>query len=192
MNCMARHKSSLRRIALGIVATLALVGSTAGGLMAADNTATGNIAGVDANLDDSNMFTLNTVQLALVKTAFLTNGTQLNTGDTVPSGTAVRFLIYVDNPADVGTNDMNVSDPLVGFTYVPNSIKVDNSLASGATEAAIYAAVNATAALTDAVSNVDVAGFNAGTVSAGSAAGNLQVNIAANRVWAMLFEVTIP
>jgi uncharacterized repeat protein (TIGR01451 family) len=167
-------------------------GLSPGSAYAADNTATGDIAGVGADLTDSNIFTVNLSTLALVKTAFLTDGTQLTSGDAVPSGTLVRFMIYIDNPTAVDVSDVNVQDVLdPTFTYQAGTIKVDNSQATGATEAAIYAAVNATGALDDAVDLVDVAGITGATVSAGSSAGNQQLDILASRVWAMLIEVRV-
>ena len=173
---------------VAVVCTLAL--ASAGIAHAADNQGTGDIAGVGAALADSNVFTLNATTLALVKAAFLTNGTALASGSSVPSGTLVQFLIYIDNTTPIAVNDVNVQDVLdAAFTYQAGTIKVDNSQNTGATAAAIYTAVNATAALTDAISNGDVAGISGVTISAGSDAGNAQLDIAASKVWAILFTV---
>ena len=179
-----RKLAGLAALALGIL-VLAPVGA-----QAADNTATGDIAGVGADLDDSNTFTLNSTTLALLKTAFQ-SGVELSSGDTLPKGTLVQFMIYVDNATAFGVNDINVSDLLdVGFSYQLGSIKVDNSEATGATTAAIYAAVNATVALTD-LNDGDVAGISGATITAGTTGGNGAVNAAASTVWAMLFDVTV-
>ncbi len=156
------------------------------------NTATGTIAGVDADLDDSNTFNINTTTLALVKTAFLSDGTPVADGADVPKGTTVKFMIYVDNTTDVPVSNVSLSDVLnAAFAYQAGTIKADASQATGATAANIYAAVNAAAALTDAVSGVDGAGITGATVSAGSDATNATVNVAANTVWALLYTVKV-
>lgn len=191
---MKRHGPETRGVAIVLAIAVLTAWAWPGATFAADNTATGDINGVGGDLTDSNTFTINSSTLALVKTAFLTDGTQLGTGDSVPKGTNVRFLIYLDNPTGVPVTNVNVSDTLVGgaggFAYVANSIKVDNSVGTGGTEAAIYAAVNATAALTDA-NDGDVAGISGAVVTAGSTGGNAQLDIAASAVWALLFEVTV-
>lgn len=157
---------------------------------AADNQATGDVAGVDADLGNSNTFTLNSTTLALVKAAFLNDGTPLASGTTLARGTVVQFLIYIDNSTTVPVDSINVVDVLAaGFAYQAGSIKVDASQNTGATAAAIYAAVNATAPVTDAISGADVAGINAATISAGQSAGNAMLSIPATRVWSMLFTV---
>jgi hypothetical protein len=174
------------------IASVAVLGAAPAGVFAADNQATGDIAGDGSDLNDSNVFTLNTTTLGLVKTAFLTDGTQLTSGDDVARGTAVQFMVHVDNPTDVPVIDLNLEDVLdPAFVYQASTIKVDNSVASGSPPAAIYAAVNAAATLDDAVDAVDVAGISGTTVSAGSGAGNAQLDIAADRVWAILFTVEV-
>jgi len=159
---------------------------------AADNQALGDINGVPADLTDSNTFTITPSTLALVKTAFLTNGTELTSGDSVPAGTVVRFMIYIDNTTAVPVTNVNVQDVLdAGFAYQAGTIKTDNSVATGGGTAAIYAAVNATAVLDDGVDATDEAGISGATISAGSGAGNVQLDIVASTVWAMLLEVTV-
>jgi len=135
----------------------------------------------------------------LYKRAFLSDGTPVADSSNLPVGTRVHFLLYMNNPSAPPLNDVNIVDPLDPlFAYTPvasgGMLKVDNSLAPGASEAAIYAAVSATANLTeDAVDGSLVAGYTPGTltISAGSSAGNATLNIAPNSVWAMLFEVTL-
>lgn len=181
------HRINAVRVLAILAAVLCFVPVTA---RAADNTATGNIAGVDADLSNSNTFTLNTTTLALVKAAFLADGTPLVSGATLARGTAVKFLIYVDNTTGVAVDSVNVSDALAaGFAYQAGTIKVDASQNTGATAAAIFSAVDAQTALTDAVSGADVAGINAGTISAGDGSGNAMVTVPAGKVWAILFTV---
>jgi hypothetical protein len=75
-------------------------------------------------------------------------------------------------------------------------LKVDNTVANCAAasctageESSIFTAVNASAARTDAV-DADVVSITGSTIDAGNAnVANGQVNIAANRVWALLFTV---
>lgn len=187
---MTRTTRSRRRMAGAALAALLVAAGPV--VRAADNTATGDIAGIDADLTDSNTFTINTATLALVKTAFLTDGTQLASGATVAAGTLVQFLVYLDNPTGVTVADVNVEDVLdPAFVYQAGTLRIDNSLGTGATEAAIYAAANATAALDDAVDGADAAGISGATVSAGSGAGNAQVDAAAGAVWALLFTARV-
>jgi len=94
---------------------------------------------------------------------------------------------------------LNISDTLEPtFIYTPIAsggiLKVDNSADTGASEAAIYAAVSSASNLTeDTVNGILVAGYTSGTttLSAGASAGNATLNIAPSKVWAMLFEVTL-
>ena len=169
---------------------------------AANNTGTGDIAGDAAALQDSNVFSLLSTgsALQLVKRAFLMDGTPITTGATLPTGTTVKFMVYVSNAASITVNDVSmqdVLDPL--FSYQANTIKVDNSVANcaGASctaveEAAIFAAVNAASAGTDAV-DVDALSFTGGnTVDAGNQnQANAQLNAAANSTLAILFNVTM-
>ena len=127
-----------------------------------------------------------------MKAAFLSDGTPILSGTTVPRGTPVKFMIYMDNATTVPVDSVNVQDVLVAaFAYQPGTIRVSNTANSGSTVAAIYAAANAAPTLTDAVSNADIAGINAATVSAGSGTGNGVVTVPASKVWAMLFTVKV-
>jgi hypothetical protein len=182
--------SGARRAAAATIALAAVVVCTPPTAEAADNTATGDIAGVGADLTDSNTFTLTSTTLALVKTAFR-NGTEMVSGATVPRGTLVQFMVYVDNATAFSVDDLNVSDVLdPAFVYQPGTIRVDNSVATGATNAAIFAAVSAAAPVSDA-NDGDAAGMSGTTLTAGSGGGNAQVDIAASRVYAVLFDVTV-
>jgi hypothetical protein len=103
----------------------------------------------------------------------------------------VQFLVYVDNTTAFSVDDLNVSDVLdPAFVYQTGTIRVDNSVATGANHAAIFAAVSAAAALTDG-NDADAAGISGTTITAGSGGGNAQVDIAASRVYAVLFDVTV-
>ncbi len=189
----------MRKTVVAMVAMFALVlmPSIA---MAADNQGAGDIAGVAADLTDSNIFTLNPVTLALLKRAFLANGTPLTSGDSIPRGTVVKFMIFVNNDTPVPVSDITIQDVLdPGFSYNSPSIRVDNSFTcvgdpcTVAEEALIYAAVNATGALTDAAGD-DVASFN-GTdtidVGNGNEVINAQADVLANTAYAVLVTVTV-
>ena len=161
-----------------------------GPVMAADNTGTGDIGGDAASLNDSNTFSLFSTTLSLNKMAFLGNGTQLTSGSTLPRGTEVRFVIYIDNPTVFSVDDVSIQDVLdPAFAYQPCSMKVDNTLASGATQAVIYSTVNAVAGTVSDAIDADVASAVGVTIEVGDQnVANSQLNIAANSVWAILFR----
>ena len=180
-------------LTLGVLLTL---GSVA---QAADNTALGDVAGVPGDLVDSNLFTLNRYAAALQKRAFLTSdNTALGSGDTLPAGTSVDFLIYLSNESDLSIDDVGILDTLVGFTYVGGSLHVLNTTAActsgcdAAEELAIYNATRVAGAKTDGTPD-DEASFAAGTVEVGdnTTGTNTQQDAAANFVLALVFTVTI-
>jgi len=168
--------------------------------LAEDNTGTGDINGVSAALADSNVFQLSsTGALALVKTAWMTSdGSPITSGSTVPQGTSVDFMIYINNQSSVAINDVSIQDVLdVLFVYQTESIRVDNSVGDcGATcdaaeEAAIYAAASAVGNNLDAVDG-DTSSFAGVTVDVGNqAVGNARLDAAANKVLAVVFTVQV-
>lgn len=177
-----------RRATIAIVIGAAvLISSTA---LAATNQGTGDIAGDAAALTASNVFSLNSAQLALVKRAFLPDGTALASGANVPTGTLVKFLIYIDNTTTVPVSDLSAQDILAAtFAYQAGTLKIDNSVATGATEAAIYAAVNAQTAGSDVVDG-DAVSLSGSTINVGNQSqANAQLDIAASKVFAVLFTV---
>ena len=171
------------------------------GAQAATNQGIGDVAGVGADLVDSNVFTLVSSTPTLVKAAFLTSdNTALTSGDTLPAGTSVDFLIYLNNEADTAIADVTIQDTLAGFTYVAGTIRVLNTtaectltLCDAAEELGIYNDVRVTAALTDAVlSPGDSASFVGSTVDVGnSAQANDQQDAAANLVLAVVFTAAL-
>ena len=191
------------RSPLALLALVAIVLVAAPSAQAATNTASGDIAGVGADLGSSNTFTLSAQALALIKRAFLADGTPIANNATLPRGTVVKFMIYINNNTTFAVNDVSVQDVLAAsFAYQTGSIRVDNTVANCAAvactaleEAAIYTAVNASAARTDAVDSPDPVSYTAGTttIDAGnqSVVANGQVNLTGSRVWAMLFSVTM-
>ena len=181
-------------LVLGVLLTL---GSVA---QAADNTGTGDIAGVGADLVDSNIVTLTPSTPTLVKAVFLTsNNTALTSGDTLPTGTSVDFLIYLNNEADVAILDVTIQDDLTGFTYTAGTIRVLNTtaecavtLCTAAEEFTIYNNARVVAAGTDAVAAGDTVSFVSTTVDVGNQVqANDQQDAAANVVLALVFTATL-
>jgi uncharacterized repeat protein (TIGR01451 family) len=159
--------------------------------MAAPNQGTGDVAGIDADLANSNIFSLSATTLALTKMAFLTDGTKLTSGDTLPRGTEVQFVIYVDNTTAFGMSDVSIQDVLdPAFAYQSGSMLVDNSSATGDTQTQIYTAVSGGAAVTDDPLDGDVASAVGVTIDVGDSdvGTNGQLDIAPSSVWAILFR----
>ncbi len=197
---MKRHSKNMQHFAalmLGVFLILSPVAE------AALNTGTGDVAGDPAALVDSNAFELLSTGagLTLVKTAFLTaGGTQLTTGATLPQGTLVDFMIYVDNKASVVITDTSIQDVLDPlFAYQAGSIRVDNTHVNcaGASctlgeEVTIYASAVAAGAGTDAVDAPDTVSFAGVTVDVGDqTVANGRQDAAANRVLAVVFTVQV-
>ena len=168
---------------------------------AENNIGLGDINGDSAALADSNVFQLSSTGagLELVKTAWMTSdGSPITSGSTVPQGTSVDFMIYINNQSSVAINDVSIQDVLdVLFVYQTESIRVDNSVGDcGATcdaaeEAAIYAAASAVGNNLDAVDG-DTSSFAGVTVDVGNqAVGNARLDAAANKVLAVVFTVQV-
>ncbi len=182
-----KWKTCFTMTAMAFVAVAILLSGPA---MAADNTGTGNVADVPGSLNASNIFSLIPTSMSLNKMAFLTNGTQLTTGDNLPRGTVVEFVIYIDNTTAVGMSDVSIQDVLdTAFAYQGSSMLFDNSALTGATEAQIYTAVSGGAAVTDLI-NDDQASAVGVTIDVGNSVvlGNTQVDVAPSSVWAILFR----
>jgi hypothetical protein len=134
--------------------------------------------------------------LAIVKKAFYTDGTPVPNNETIPSGTKVKYLLYVNNPGGP-VNDMSVQDVLDStFVFVPNSLRFDNTIdncsqldCSAAEEDSIFSAVESGTQGTDGVDG-DVVSFGADIIDAGDEnAGNAQLDIQGSRIWALIFTV---
>jgi len=176
-----------------VVAFIAAALLIPGSAMAAPNQGTGDIGGINADLANSNIFSLSSTTLGLTKMAFLADGTQLTTGATLPRGTEVQFVIYVDNTTLFpisGVSMQDVLDPT--FAYQTGSMKYNNTLSSGASQALIYSTVSAPAAsvATDAISD-DVASAVGVTIDVGNSVvlTNTQVDVAADSIWSIFFRV---
>jgi len=181
------------------IALVAMASLTIPSAQAATNTGTGDIAGIPGDLTPSNTVTLTSATLALIKRAFLADGTALANNASLPKGTLVKFMIYINNNTNVGANDVSVQDALVGFAYQAGTIKTSNTfnncaaaICLPAEEALIYAAVNAGTAKTDGTPD-DEASYTAGTTTIDLGdqivTTNTQLDIAAGKVWAAIFTV---
>ena len=167
---------------------------------AAVNTAIGDIAGNPADLVNSDPFTLIPSTPTLVKAAFLTNGnTALTDGATLPAGTSIDFLIYINNETDIDLVDVGIIDALAGFTYVGGSLHVLNTtvectltLCTAAEELNIYNLARVAGAKTDGVDG-DEASSVAGTIEVGdnTTGGNGQQDAVANTVLALVFTAIL-
>ncbi len=186
----------LAALMLGVLLTL---GSLA---QAADNIGVGDVAGDNDALLNSTIFQLfSGGQLTLIKTAWLTaDGTPIASGATLPAGTEVDFMIYVNNKAVLPIDDVTISDTLnVLFSYTAGTIRVDNTescsvtICIAAEEQAIYDAAIAAGVGTDIDDGVDNVSFTGGdTVDVGDAnQNNTQQNAAADSVLAVVFTVTV-
>jgi len=142
----------------------------------------------------------------LVKRAYLPDGTQL-TGDgseTLPRGSTIQFVIYFNNPGAAQT-DIEVQDLLdPTFAYQATSMRTTtmtacaNLICDATEEQAIYDALSLAPLRTDdpdgALPGGDEVSYTSGTltVEAGDrVSANLQLDVNANTLWALLFEAKI-
>ena len=138
----------------------------------------------------------------LYKKAFLTDGTPIASGTTLPKGTLVKYLIYINNIGGA-VSDVSVQDQLdPTFAYQTTSIRMDNTVDKCAAavctaleEDTIFTAVNGTGALDDGIDLVDEVSYISGPpeiIDAGNQnQANKQLDIAADKVWALLINVKI-
>ncbi len=196
-------KQAIERLQAGMTA-LALILALGAVILAppfawaATNQGTGDIAGDATDLTDSNIFNLTTTTLGLVKRAFLaSDGSAITDGAILPKGTLVKFLIYVNNTTSVQVDDVSARDVLAAtFAYQTGTLKVNNTTnecaaasCTAGEEATIFSDVDAVAASTDAVDG-DVVSITGTTIDAGNQnVANGVLNIAADKVWALLFTV---
>ncbi len=134
--------------------------------------------------------------LAIVKKAFLLDGTPLAAGSTVPKGGFLRFLLYINNQGPA-VQDVSLADALdPAFAYVGGSILTTSSppacalfACAAAEEAGIVSAAISGTPGTDALAD-DTVSYGATTVYAGDqSAGNTQLDIAGGKIWALVFTV---
>ena len=182
-----KWKTCISVTAMAFVAAVLMIPGSA---MAAPNQGTGDIGGINADLANSNIFSLSSTTLVLNKMAFLADGTQLVTGSTLPRGTEVRFVIYVDNTTTFPLSDVSVQDVLdPAFGYITGSMKASNAISTGVSQAVIYSTVNAVAGTVSDAVDGDVGSFAGVTIDAGNQnAANSTLDVAGSSVWAILFR----
>ncbi len=137
----------------------------------------------------------------IVKRAFQLDGTPIAGGTTLPTGMPVRFILYIDNVggavADATLQD--VLDPV--FAYQTGSMKMDNTLLPSVVcpggvcdEAAIFTQLDGSGiVLGDGDADADAGSYSAGTktidLGDGNNSNNAQLDLAADRVWAVVFTI---
>ncbi len=173
---------------------------------AATNSVTAGIGGINngtLNGGDgtgTGQFTLNTVNLALVKQARDLAGTVLPDGSNVTSGQEIFFVLYVDNLTNYSAGNLQISDLLneTQFTYTLNSIET-TVVPTGSTDAAIWAGTwtalsDALGGPDDIASITDTGGpVNPDRLTIGAVGGqvNQGADIPGNSLRAIRFKVTV-
>ncbi len=144
---------------------------------------------------------LSSVDIALVKQARDTlTGNLVPDGTNVSSGQTLSFVLFVDNVSNITLFNTTMNDALneAEFTYIPNSLETIE-IASGSSIAAVWG--NPWAALSDTIgapndraSCVDSggpAGLDRITVGADPVQTNQQLDIPAQRLRAIRFQVQV-
>ncbi|MBE0502139.1 MAG: hypothetical protein IBX47_11950 [Desulfuromonadales bacterium] len=189
--------AAVRSILLATFTTSLIFGPSSA--LAVQNIATWDIAGVAQAQATFDLVSFNAGAITLNKTAFVAGAattTELLDNATVPATTAVDFMIFVNNQNGSAVNNINIADALpAGFTYVPAFIKVNTAntcaalVCTPAERAVLYE--NAALVVNQNVEPTDVAGFAAGTISAGLGAGNAQLDVGAGAAFALVFRATV-
>ena len=162
------------------------------------NQASGDIGGDGSLLIDSNVVTLNSVTLDLVKQARDLTGTVLPNGSDVVSGQEIYFVLHVDNTTSFPAVDVQLTDLIdeAQFAYVAGSLE-QTTVASGSNDAAIWAGT--WTAMTDVGADDDASATDTGgpasadriTVGAVAAQPNQSVTISGPSLKAFRFRVTV-
>lgn len=193
----------LRSILLATVTGALIFGPTSA--LGALNTATWDISGVSQADATFELISFDAGNITLNKTAFLVaDGSELTDGATVPVGTQVDFMIFVNNENTAAVNNVNIEDILLAaeFDYVAGNMRITTggSCAALTCDPAERNTLYTSSVLigNEAVEASDVAGFTADspavgdeTVSAGLGAGNAQLDLAADEAFALVFRVTV-
>ncbi len=172
---------------------------------AENNIGLGDINGDSAALADSNTFQLSSTGdgLELVKTAWMTSdGSPITNNSTVPKGTYVDFMIFVNNKGSIAINDISIRDVLDPlFVYQADSIRVDNSVGDCALavcdtteEAVIYAAASAVLPTNSDGVDGDTSSYDGPTTTVDAGDENVlngTLNAAADSVLAVVFTVQV-
>ncbi len=173
---------------------------------AVTNTAEGGIGGIDNGTlvggdgTGTAQFTLESVELALVKQARDLGGGVLPDGAEVYPDQEIYFVLFVDNPADFPAGDVEITDLLdeTQFTYVAGSLE-EAVVPSGSDDAAIWAGnwtplTDDVGAPDDAASATDTGGDATAdriTVGAASEQANRTVEVPGSSLRAFRFRVRV-
>lgn len=151
-------------------------------------------------LNPSGTFTVNSVQLALIKQARDLSGAVLANGANVTSGQTIYFVLFVDNTTSVTAIDIRMTDNLnqAQFTYIPNGFET-TAVPSGSSDAAIWAgtwtpqtdAVGAPDDLASAQDTAPPVGVDRITIGAVTGQANQRLDIPGNNLRAFRFRVTV-
>jgi len=185
----------LRSVLLAVFTVAMIFGPSAA--LAATNTANWDIGGTAQTAATITINSYANGSVTLTKLAFLTDGTQLLDGATVPQGTEVRFVLAVANGNTFQMNDISLNDDLApaGFTKVAGDFSHITIAGTGLTASVIYNEVTGAGAgtpltATAAVTGDDIASFVGTTVQIGTTAGDTQLDVAGTSTWAIIFNAT--
>jgi hypothetical protein len=116
-----------------IIIVIGFLLATCFSALAADNTA---VDGGSPNftLTDSNTVSVTAAAISIVKEARDLSGNILGASTTVPAGSNIYFVLYVDNPTNAVLSDLRMIDAIVtgagGFTVNNTSFEILNTVAS--------------------------------------------------------------
>lgn len=198
----------------GIIALFAVLSVWSRPVFAATNTAT-DPGGGGVSLTASGNVTVTSATLQLVKQVWDSTGANClasmpadancNSSATtviVPTGTSLKFLIFVKNTSDLALTNVRLQDVLdvsgTGFTYTAGQIKRSPVDATAQLDTATLAQIigSATIAQTDALGGPDdYAAYNDGaantlTVGAVTGQANTSLGFPAHRTFAIMFSAT--
>lgn len=198
----------------GIIVLFAVLSVWSRPVFAATNTAT-DPGGGGVSLTASGNVTVDSTALQLVKQVWDSTGANCLASRpadancnssaitiTVPTGTLLKFLIFVKNTSDVALTNVRLQDALdvsgTGFTYTVGSIMRSPVDATAAVDTANLATIigSATTAQTDALGGADdYAAYNSGiantlTVGAVTGQANQSLGFPAHKTFAVTFTAT--
>ena len=213
-----KEKIALAPIGISVAAFIFTLILGPAGVYAATNKATD--AGSSSALTGSGNVTVNPAALQLVKQVYTTTGTCLasspadaacNSSATtvaVPSGTTLKFFIFVKNLSDIAVTDVRFQDLLSdtagaagGFTYVAGQMKRTQTGGSEPvdtdTAATIFTNADGGTALLDSQTNADVGAIDTTaspdnlTVGGSGAVGqNATLLLAAHKSFGVIFQAS--
>ena len=173
-------------------------------VVAATNSVLGGIGGINNGTllggdgTGTAQFTINAVQLELVKQARDASGIVLSDGANVTPGQVISFILLVANPTDAEATDIQITDALDEsmFTYLPATLE-ETTVPVGTDDAGLWAATwtpVTDAVGDDAASATDTggaAGADRVTVGTEPVQPNVIVTIPSGSIRAVRFQVSV-